>query len=133
MEPSSLRACLFGCLLFAGTSAFAEDFSGKWQVEFRTSSNTRAMPLCIFEQKENRISGNCKGPHSEGPASGTVDGRSIEFTWRTGQGGGNSGDGQMHSGGGIWKFTGTLGQDNSITGSGTASTGETGQFTAKRQ
>lgn len=119
----------------ASTSVLADDLSGKWQIEFQTNSNTSARPLCTFEQKDNQISGNCKGPHSEGPASGTVDGRRIEFTWKTGQPGSRGeGNGQMQSGGGVWTFAGTLGENNDvITGKGTAPTGETGTFTAKRQ
>jgi hypothetical protein len=133
MRSSKLSAGLICCLLLAG-AALAEDFSGKWQVEFRTSSNTSARPLCTLEQKENRLSGACKGPHSEGPVSGTVNGRAIEFTWRTGHAAAkDSGDGQMHSGGGDWTFTGTLGDANSISGSGIAPSGEKGEFTAKRQ
>lgn len=120
------------CCLAAGASA--ADFAGKWQVEFRTSSQTSARPLCTFEQKDNRISGTCKGPHSEGPASGTVKGSKIEFTWKTGGAASRQeNNGQMQSGGGAWTFTGTLSDDHQITGDGTAPTGETGRFTAKRQ
>jgi hypothetical protein len=133
MKPWSTPALLFGCLVSIAPSVLAADFSGKWQMEFHTNSSTAARPLCTFEQKENHISGVCKGPHSEGPVSGAVNGSAIEFTWKTGQGGGgNSGDGQMHAGGGVWTFRGTLAEDNTISGSGTAPTGEKGQFTAKR-
>jgi len=128
-----MPALLFGCLVSVMASAPAADFSGKWQMEFRTNSSTSARPLCTFEQIENHLSGVCKGPHSEGPVSGAVNGRAIEFTWKTGQGGArSSGDGQMHASGGVWTFSGTLGEDNTMSGSGTAPTGEKGQFTAKR-
>ena len=130
-----MRLCtLLVCILWFSTALPAADLSGKWQVEFRTDSNTSARPLCTLRQSGNQISGACKGPHSEGPMSGSVNGQSVELTWKTGNASTrNSGDGQMQSGGGVWMFSGTLGDDGVIAGTGTAPTGEKGPFTAKRQ
>ena len=131
MQP--LRACLLFCLVPAAYSV-AADLSGRWQIDFHADSHTSARPLCTFKQSENRISGDCKGPHSEGPVSGIVNGQTVELTWRTGNAANRTpGDGQMQSGGGVWTFRGTLGEDGAITGTGTAPTGEKGPFSAKRQ
>lgn len=111
-------------LAVCASLASAADLTGKWQVDLHAESSAgqtfRASPLCTFTQSGSTLSGTCKGPRSEGQASGSVNGAQVEFTWKTG--------------GGEWSFKGKLDDDNTITGTGAAPQGAaSGNFRAVRQ
>lgn len=105
------------------SAAMAADITGNWQVQFEVNSGgmyARAVPLCALQQKDDALTGTCKGPHSQGAASGTVKADKVDFTWTTDNG--------------AYTFSGTLSADGStISGTGTSPQGAQGDFTAKKQ
>jgi hypothetical protein len=64
----------------------AADLTGVWQVRgsIDEAGNPRAQatPVCEFRQGDRTLTGHCKGPHAEGPASGVIAGRHVSWTWK---------------------------------------------------
>jgi hypothetical protein len=111
--------CIVAALLFAGVlaaPAFAADnFSGTWDI------NGRVRLICSFTQKDKVLTGNCKGPLDQGPISGNVDGKSVNWIWAA-----QTADSVPH----IGEFSGQWDLKNAITGQWTEDTGATAQAPA---
>jgi hypothetical protein len=65
----------------AARPAAAEDGATTWQIRATFSDGGGAVPLCIFQQVGDLLSGTCKGPNSFGTATGSVRGVHVKFTW----------------------------------------------------
>ena len=46
------------------------------------SSDPVELRDCEFRQGDRTLTGHCKGPHAEGPASGVIAGRHVSWTWK---------------------------------------------------
>jgi hypothetical protein len=96
----SLILCV-GALLFAGATppraeaqkpadaAQPVDLSGSWDMQhtvvLKSPDGRRAagVPICQFQQSGNQLSGACKiTDRGEGPITGTIDGRHVEWQWK---------------------------------------------------
>ncbi len=119
-NKARILVAAMGMIGLCSSVALAADISGNWQVQFQSGQFDQATPLCTLQQKDDTLTGACKGPHSQGQASGTVKGDKVDFTWTTPNG--------------AFSFSGTLGADGStISGTGTSPQGKQGTFTAKKQ
>ena len=108
--------------------AAADGFEYTWNVHGQMEVNGRVAgvsPVCVLRQAGSQISGNCRGPAAEGPATGVANGDNITWQWTATATNSNGRNG-------IAVFQGTLGYDGVIRGSYTNSTipGVTGTFTA---
>lgn len=76
MRAASLLifALLWSCLLLAA------DVSGTWLFEVNLDQGS-GTPTFILDQKGSKLSGTYKGQFGEAPLTGTVDGKSIKFTF----------------------------------------------------
>lgn len=114
----------FVCMILCGIGvpSHAAEISGAWKIE----THGGPVPLCSLVQTGNDLSGSCVGPQAAGTISGTVAGPTVRWRWQWVT---NSGDKA-----GAFDFLGTLGADNTITG--TVERREIGlslNFTATRQ
>jgi hypothetical protein len=108
---------VLGCALAAPSLAQAADFSGTWQVTGHIQQPGgfvgQVSPVCVFHQSGGVVSGECKGPNSEGAMRGAVDGNKIVWHWSltaiTSIGGT-----------GVASFSGIRGSDGVIRGTWTA-------------
>jgi hypothetical protein len=124
-----LAGALFGFGLALPVPAAADGFEYTWNVRGQMDVNGQIVgvsPVCVFRQAGNQVSGNCRGPAAEGPATGVANGDNITFQWTATATNSNGRNG-------IAVFQGTLGYDGVIRGSYTNSTipGVTGTFTAQ--
>jgi hypothetical protein len=62
------------------------DLSGVWQIighiDDGGAPRAQASPVCEFKQGDRTLTGHCKGPHAEGPASGVIAGRHVSWKWQ---------------------------------------------------
>ncbi len=119
---------LFGFVLALPIPAAADGFEYTWNVHGQMEVNGQVAgvsPVCVLRQAGSQISGNCRGPAAEGPATGVANGDNITWQWTATATNSNGRNG-------IAVFQGTLGYDGVIRGSYTNSTipGVTGTFTA---
>src|SRR5450755_930166 len=77
----ALGLAFFVAVAVAGTPAAAADLASAWQIRATFRDGARAVPLCIFQQVGDVLSGSCKGPNSFGTATGSVRGVHVKFTW----------------------------------------------------
>jgi len=105
--------------------------AGRWQVEGSLEGPdgaARATPVCDFQQTGGAISGKCKGPNAEGPASGVLAGKHVSWKWQP------SPTTPIGASGTAW-FQGDLGADGVIRGTWGADVlpGVKGEFTQTRK
>jgi hypothetical protein len=120
---------LLGVGLGLPVPAAADGFQYTWNVRGQMEVNGRLVgvsPVCVLRQMGNQISGFCKGPAAEGPATGVANGDNITWQWTATATNSNGRDG-------IAVFRGSLGYNGVIRGYYTNSTipGVTGSFTAQ--
>jgi hypothetical protein len=120
-------------LAFAAGSAAAQqaDVAGQWAVtgEIVTGeAQVVAKPVCVFQQAGPKLTGNCKGPNAHGPATGSVAGQKLSWTWQL------TPDTPIGASGSA-SFEGELGADHVIRGSWSFSglPGATGKFTGEKR
>ncbi len=79
-----IALCAALVLGLAAGGAGAADFSGSWRMSGTIMDGERlvftATPVCVFQQAGSLLTGTCKGPNALGPATGSVDGRSVSWT-----------------------------------------------------
>jgi hypothetical protein len=108
------------------------DLSGVWQVrgsiDEAGSPRAQATPVCEFRQGDRTLTGHCKGPRAEGPASGVIAGRHVSWKWQA------SATSVIGVSGAAW-FQGDLGADGVIRGTWSLDQlpGLKGEFTQTRK
>jgi hypothetical protein len=111
--------CVVAALLFAGVLAAparaADNFAGTWDI------NGRVTLICSFMQKDKVLTGTCKGPLNQGPISGSVDGKWVNWIWNA-----KTADGVRL----IGEFSGQWDLKNAVTGQWTDDTGAVTQAPA---
>jgi len=124
-------AAVLALLTPLAAQAASPDVSGVWRVrahaEVDGQTVAEARPDCVFHQEGSRLTGACKGPKSEGPITGTVDGAHVAWDWQAkafAEGGAT----------GLVSFKGDIGADGVMRGSWTGSVlpGLVGAFTGER-
>ena len=124
--PIALGLALFVGVGMAATTAAAEDETTSWQISATFSDGGTAVPLCIFQQVGDLLSGTCKGPNSFGTATGVVRGVHIKFTWhaKAYTAIGRTGD---------FEFSGVQDPPGTVRGTAINSQGASGEFVATRE
>ena len=117
-------------LIVAARPAEAANFTGTWSVSGTMAHGTMAAkvsPVCTLRQSGNTLGGSCRGPNGAGPATGTVNGSRVLWQWHVTA---TNSIGMS----GVMTFHGTLGADNVVRGTWTASPlpGGVGEFTQIR-
>lgn len=107
------------------SAANGTGLSGKWQLELRINGRIRATPACTVHQTGNSLSGSCRGPHSQGPVTGSVDGDRVTLRWLTNPTTRNGAKG-------MWVFRATVASDGTLRGTGVAPGGRGGSFTGHK-
>jgi hypothetical protein len=83
--PEGPKADPSGLIDHPGPNA-AANLAGRWQVQGSLSTGVgtvaQATPVCDFKQAERTLSGTCKGPHAEGPVTGTIAGKHVSWNWQ---------------------------------------------------
>jgi hypothetical protein len=117
-----------GLAVAGSAAAQPADVSGQWAVagEIVTGeAQVIARPVCVFQQAGPKLTGNCKGPNAHGPASGSVAGQKLNWTWELtpdtpiGASGSASFEGELgadHVIRGTWSFSGLPGASGKFTG-----------------
>ena len=83
---------LFIATLLAATAllpASAADISGKWAFSLDIDGGGHGDPTFVFEQKANKLSETYEGPLGKHTFTGTVTGKTAEFSFSAEQGGQN--------------------------------------------
>ena len=123
---TALGLFLLAAVGIAATPTAAADLASAWQIRATFRDGARAVPLCIFQQTGDALSGTCKGPNSFGTATGKVRGARVRFTWhaKAYTSIGMSGD---------IEFSGVQGPPNIVAGTAIDSQGASGNFVATRR
>jgi hypothetical protein len=118
-------------LAAGGAAAQQAEVSGKWAVsgEIVTGeAQVIARPVCDFQQAGAKLTGSCKGPNAHGPATGSVAGQKVSWTWEL------TADTAIGANG-TGRFEGELGADHVIRGTWSFSglPGASGKFTGEKR
>jgi hypothetical protein len=132
IAKAGFASALAGLALFtvAARPAEAANFTGTWSISGTMAHGNvgaKVSPVCTLRQSGNALSGTCRGPNGAGAATGTVNGSRVLWQWHVTA---TNSIGMS----GVMTFHGTLGADNVVRGTWTASPipGGVGEFTQIR-
>lgn len=114
---------LLGILAIGALAGFAaDDLTGTWAAEVNLDAGSGS-PTFEIKQQGNQLSGKYIGMFGEEPLKGTVDGKSIRFTFTVAQGGE-----KIEA-----VYEGTVEGPDSLKGKATYGSFASGTWTAKRK